>query len=186
MLLNEEKKILEVARGYIGEHEIAGNKGFVNPNFEEQMRMVKWVPPFAWCSFFVMLVWRMAYAQLNSIIEADLRILISPSATQTYNNFTKSKEYKQYVSKIPKPGALMVFQYGDTWRGHIGVVEKLLTDDWVIDVEGNTNSKGGREGLEVARIKREVDFTFKKKGLHLIGFVHPPAIKNHVVEVTYL
>lgn len=178
MNLNEERKILEVAKGYLGEHEISGNKGFVNPEFEEQMRIVGWQPPFAWCSYFTMLVWRMAYGQLNSYIEHDLRSIMSPSATATFNNFKRSPSYKRYVSKEPVPGAIIAFQYGKDWRGHIGIVETVKGKS-MICIEGNTNSKGGREGIEVARINRQLDFTFREKGLNLMGFVHPPLIDNH-------
>ena len=39
-------------------------------------------------------------------------------------------------------------------------------------MEGNTNTAGGREGIEVGRLRREVNYE-KKRGLVLRGFVYP-------------
>ena len=40
-------------------------------------------------------------------------------------------------------------------------------------VEGNTNSSGGREGIEVAQKKRKINFEPKERGLVMLGFIHP-------------
>jgi hypothetical protein len=177
--MNESKTIVEVAMGYLGQQEISGNKGFKDEAFEEKMRTVGWQPPWAWCSFFAMLVYREAYGALNSVIEADLRKLISPSATATYNNFKSSKDYKRYVSNKPTVGSLAVWRQGTGWQGHIGIVVGLNGNKEFKSIEGNTNSSGGREGIEVAIMRRLLDFTSKPTGLNLIGFINPPSVENH-------
>lgn len=176
--MNEAKTIIEQAQLYLGQQEVRGNKGFVDATFEERMRTVGWQPPWAWCAFFAMLVWREAYAQLNAYIENDLRSLMSPSATATYNNFKSSKDYKQYVSNKPQQGALIIWRQGTGWQGHIGIVESIRAKE-MICIEGNSNSQGGREGIEVGQIRRLVDFNHTPSGLNLLGFVHPPLIENH-------
>lgn len=175
----EAQRILEIAAGYVGKEEIPGNRGFHDIVFEEEMRAVGWRPPWAWCALFSTLVWRKAYGTMNSIIEAETRNLFSPSATAIYNNFRADKRYNRYVSTIPTPGSIITFRLGKGWEGHSGIVESVNGED-LICIEGNTNSQGGREGIEVARMKRKLDYNYKgAKSLNLVGFIHPPRIDNH-------
>lgn len=174
----EQIKIIDVALSYLNEREKKGNSGFYNEEFEQKMKAVGWNKGWAWCAFFAELVWREAYGQLNSVIEGDLRKLFSASATQTYNNFRISKKYKGYVSNKPEVGSLVVWRYGDGWQGHIGIVQQVRGKE-VITIEGNTNSQGGREGIEVGQMRRLVSFDSMPRRLNLLGFIHPPNIMNH-------
>lgn len=174
----EQLHIVEVGRTYLNKQEKKGNSGFYDERFEQEMIAMGWQKGWAWCAFFAELVWRKAYGSLNSVIEADLRRLFSASATQTYNNFRTNKNYKDYVSNKPEIGSLIVWRYGDGWQGHIGIVQQIRGKE-VLTIEGNTNSQGGREGIEVANHWRLIEYTHTDKGLNLLGFVHPPDILKH-------
>jgi hypothetical protein len=167
--MNEGQRIASIAKGYIGQQEVRGNKGFKDAFFEEKMKAVGWNVGEAWCATFAELVWREAYAQMNSEVEHELRSLFSSSATKTFSNFKFSK---YGVSKKPEVGSLVCFKYGKGWQGHIGIVVAINGKEMVC-VEGNTNTQGGREGIEVGEVRRILDFTSSDDKLNLLGFVNP-------------
>ena len=149
-----QKLIVNVANSYLGQQEIRGNRGFIDEVFEQKMRTVGWDTGQAWCAYFAELVWKEAYAHHNSFRIKDLNELFSGSAVRTYANFRKSNLFS--AENIPVPGALVIWQKYNgeepDWRGHIGIVVSEPDIDgkyWAI--EGNTNSAGGREGIEVAK-----------------------------------
>lgn len=167
-----QQLIVDTSTNYIGQKEIIGNLGFIDVEFQQKMEAVGWESKEAWCSYFAELVWREAYAQLNSEIEAKIRPLFNKSAVTTYNNFRRS-EFAQYVTKKAEPGSVAIFRSaGSTWQGHAGIVLMVKNSEMLL-VEGNTNASGGREGIEVARKSRLIDFSTKEKGLILIGFINP-------------
>lgn len=176
MTIND--RIIEVAKKYVGKKELKGNSGFKDKRFEEQMLAVGWEHGWAWCAVFAKLVWKLAYQMENSVIAEELDELFSPSATKTYKNFAKEKKWK--VSKTPVKGAIVIWQkYKDGkphWSGHTGLIEDLSTNNEgkvMFTIEGNGNSSGGREGIEVASLARPIDFTKHKNGLVLKGFILP-------------
>jgi hypothetical protein len=160
-------KAVEVAKKYIGEKELVNNSGFVSAEFQKKMIGVGWIKGQAWCCYFAELVWKEAYPDLRGIFDR----LFAPSATATYKNFDVDKDFT--VSKVPVPGALAVWRQGTGWQGHIGVVQEIIGDTFKC-IEGNTNSEGGREGIEVAVKNRKVDYKVGANKLNLIGFVIPP------------
>ena len=176
--MKEGEVIVSVAKKYLGQREISGNRGFECEYFEQKMKAVGWQDTHAWCAYFAELVWREAYGQMNSVIEADLRRLFSASATTTYSNFLKSTDYKKYLSNSPAIGALAVWKLGSGWQGHIGIVQQFTKKE-VTTIDGNTNASGGREGIEVAAMKRLISYNYREKALNLLGFIHPPKIDNH-------
>ena len=176
MIIND--RIIDIASKYVGKKELKGNSGFKDKRFEDQMLGVGWEHGWAWCAVFTELIWTLAYQQENSVIAESLEKIFSPSATKTYKNFAKEKKWK--VSKTPVKGAIVIWQnYRDDkphWSGHAGLVESLSTNNEgkvMFTIEGNSNSSGGREGIEVARLARPIDFTKKKNGLVLKGFILP-------------
>lgn len=72
----------EEARKYLGEREISGNLGFVDPAFEAEMKEEGWQKTWAWCCVLVRLV------SVNTFTDhvAHLRKLITPSVMQTFRN----------------------------------------------------------------------------------------------------
>ena len=169
--------IVYTAKEFIGQREISGNLGFKDEEFQELMEATGWEKGQAWCAYFAELVWKEAYKQYDISIIPQLDTLFSAGAVATYNNFRRSHIFE--MSKIPTEGALIVWQsYKEKegvirphWSGHIGIVESYYKDV-IKTIEGNTNSSGGREGIEVAEKMRDLDFTVKK-GLVLKGFVYP-------------
>ena len=155
--------IVEVAKSYLGQEEISGNKGFKNKDFEKKMKEVGFSAGQAWCAYFSELVWKEAGEDVKPF---------SASAFKTYQNYEKAG--RKGVTK-PEPGALVVWRSvvnGQLqWTGHIGIVIEAH-DDHFVTIEGNTNDKGGREGIKVALKKRSYNWK-ADKGLRLIGFINP-------------
>lgn len=169
-----EQLIVNTAKSYVGQKEKKANSGFEDRIFELKMKKESgWQAGWAWCACFVELVWSEAYAKNIGFPEkhALIKQLITPSAVTTYNNF----KAKGLVTDKPTPGALVVWRNGNGWTGHIGIViEADILKKTFQAVEGNTNDQGGREGEVVAIKTRSLDFTHKKIGLNLLGFI--PAI----------
>lgn len=99
--------------------------------------------------------------------------IFSPSAVKTYNNFITIRPKSRKL--IPSKGAMVVWQRHKngvpTWQGHIGIVSEVIDKNKFKSIEGNGNKEGGSEGKEVVEIERPLDFSVKKNGLVLLGFV---------------
>lgn len=172
-----KERILSTATRYIGFSEKPNNSGFNDADFEKRMKDVGWSKSLAWCSYFAELVWKEAYNDEPEVL-AKLDKLFSGSATATYKNFDIDPTFK--TSPTPVEGALAIYRFGVGWQGHVGIVIKVdNTDNLVVNIEGNTNSAGGREGIEVARKKRMIKPPFSKKGLNIIGYVIPIETKHY-------
>ena len=179
MIINN--KIVEVALSYEGEKELKGNSGWENKSLQDEMIISGWQKGQAWCSYLAEVVWCEAYEELSPVMVASLRSLFSANAVQTHDNFWKSNFI---TNDVPVKGALVIWKHmkgnepnfvrETQWiRGHIGIViDDNKGQETFITLEGNSNSSGGREGVEVARQTRSFDF-LKENGLQLMGFVHP-------------
>jgi hypothetical protein len=100
--------------------------------------------------------------------------LFSAGAVATYKNFLSDGTF--LVDKHCSPGAIAIWTYyvdgKETWKGHAGIVINEVCTHEFDTIEGNTNSTGGREGIEVAQKARLLDFD-ARNGLVLRGFLHP-------------
>lgn len=163
------ERILEVAASYLGQEEKSGNRGWKDPEFEAKMKAVGWQPTHSWCCYFTELVAKEAFADDEVKLKAFDR-LFQPSCTATFANFKGSSLFK--TGTEPRKGALAVWRLGDGWKGHIGVVDKVM-GNWMMTIEGNTNVAGSREGTHVMR-KRRSRWIPKTNGsgLNLIGFIY--------------
>jgi hypothetical protein len=164
------QKIVEVAKSYIGQQEISGNKGFKNTAFQKKMQDCGWQMGSAWCAYFTELVWKEAFGKSHPLY-STLDRLFSPSAVSTYSNF-KGYPNGFKAGSTPKVGSLVVWRLGNGWQGHIGIVTEIVDKSTFKTIEGNTNNAGGREGIEVAKKIRTLGMPFKAKGLNLIGFIY--------------
>lgn len=173
-LLTINDKLANIARSYIGEKEISGNKGFENSHFESLMQKMGWKKFQAWCVYFGESVWKEGYEGNEHIIK-DLDNLFSASAVQTWKNFYNSKRWES--SQDPVKGALAIWQrYKDgkkTWMGHLGIVEDYFSV-FLTTIDGNT-SGGLREGDRVDSVTRKYNRNLEN-GLNLLGFVRPKQI----------
>ena len=151
-----------IARKYIGKTEKPGNSGFNDADFQKKMEAVGWSRAMAWCAFFVELV--CCEAQPYS---TKLKELFSGSAIKTFENFKKEGK----TVEKPAVGNLIVWRHGNTWQGHIGIIDEIIDEDTVIAIEGNTNDLGGREGYIVAKRTRKLNQKYNPRGLNVEGFI---------------
>lgn len=163
-------KIVSIARGYIGQQELPGNSGFKDAEFLKKMKAIGWYPGASWCCFFYKLVWMEAYADEPDVLKL-VKKYHNGSCHETYHNYRASPEFK--VRDYPVLGAGVLFQHGKGPSGHAGVVPEIIGSYSFHSVEGNTNSTGGREGIEVyEQPNRRLHLPFSN-GLNILGFVHP-------------
>lgn len=160
--------ILRYAKSKLGKSEdgsAGNNMDFHDEEFEKDLREVGWQPGYAWC----MLLVRLSVKKGSPTIWEKVRNHFTPSVMTTYNNLIKAG-YK--VTRTPTAGAIAFWQNGDKWQGHTGLVDdKGITDKSFVCIEGNTDVRGSRDGGAVAEKTRPLDFTKKKKGLNLLGFI---------------
>lgn len=159
--------IVRIAVSYVGKEEVSGNMGWIDKAFEQRMKDVGWSPSQSWCCYFCELVAKEAAGKGTDDWKAFDK-LFQPSCTATFANFSGSEKYR--VGKLPKPGALIVWKHGQSWKGHIGIVESY-DGKTIHTIEGNTNKAGSREGTHVLRKKRAYLWT-NGPGLNLVGFIY--------------
>lgn len=172
--MTRAEKIVEIARLYIGQEEILGNKGFKDSKLQDKMILAGWQVGFAWCSLLAEIIWKQAYADKPTII-LQLNKLFSASALSTYYNFAQSKDFK--VGKEARIGALVIWKHGTdpaNHAGHLGIVTELATVQF-LSVEGNTtgDDPNMREGYVVAEKPHYYSVPISQKGLNIVGFVYP-------------
>jgi len=160
-----QRKIVQMALDFWSEREIPGNQGFEDAKFEQLMKETGWAKGQAWCVYFCELTLR----QAGYTKHADA---MSASAVTFYRDAAKHPELFT-ITQEPEPGDLVVWQYyargKAQWTGHAGIAVRNYPSQ-IIAIEGNTNSEGGREGIEVALSIRSKDRT-NTDGLRLLGFV---------------
>lgn len=171
-----QDKIISIARSYIGQTEVLGNKGFTDPSLLQKMKIAGWQPGYAWCALLAEIIWKEAYAS-NVDIQTVLTHLFSASSLSTYYNFAQSPQFK--VSQVPIPGALVIWKHGidpKKWEGHTGIVTEAAADGKSFQsVEGNTSGTDPniREGYIVAEKKHSLGLPKKATTLNIVGFVYP-------------
>lgn len=181
MIREIRNKIVEIAYSYEGKKELKGNSGFEDDFHQQELEAVGWKKGWSWCVFQAKLIWCKTYGHFDSSIIAELEKLFVPNAVQTWENFKKSKKFK--TGNNAEEGDLALFalykndkpvKNGMWTQGHAGIVTKHA-QLFFLDMEGNTNGSGGREGIEVAEMKREYPF-YEENGLRLLGFVKPKTV----------
>jgi len=173
--MSRASKIVEIATGFVGIIEKPNNQGFWNASFQKLMIAVGFYLGAPWCAFFVKLVYLQAYAD-NAGFVAIIKNCFTGGALDTYRRVKENGTFA--TGSIPKVGAIAVYQFGKTDRGHMGIViEADLTPNTIKNVEGNTNATGSREGNCVAKKLRTVSRAFKADGLNIIGYIYPFEVK---------
>lgn len=171
MLLTDiQNKIIEVANQYVGIKELKGNMGWEDKIFEAKMKKIGWYKTAPWCMFFVKLVWTQAYAELYPTDNTHILSIISSNITGgSIDSAERVKKYKDFqFSGVPQPGAIAIYRKTAT-TGH-GAIVITAGEDITVNIEGNTNGAGSRDGDKVARKNRAYK---TKSGLELLGFVIP-------------
>lgn len=175
MTINEI--IVDEARIYVGRQELPGNSGFKNPAFQKVMEKMGWKKGQSWCDYLAELAYKGGYYRAGKLdIKESLSGLFTGGAVASYRNF-KNAGWK--VSNEPVVGALVIFQKGGSWQGHVGIVSEVGVLKNGIEhfrcIEGNTTEAGSREGTTVLEKLRPLYvpnvIAFGK--LQILGFVHP-------------
>ena len=173
-----EQLIVEEAQQYIGQQEIKGNMGFKNSWFDKLMRSVGFRDTHAWCVYFCELVWHGMYKKYDERKLSDIKRIFTGGAVRTFRRFKEDQEWE--TSLMPKKGAIAIWQ---KWRngkptqyGHAAIVVDFSVNE-IMTIDGNTDAKGGREGIEVAEKVRKINYG-ETKGLVLKGFIYPQGIEG--------
>lgn len=178
------EKIKELGLKDEGKKETRGNSGWEDKELETQMIATGWMEGQSWCAYWVEKIWCSAYRDVSKDWVRVLRRIFSANAVRTFDNFWDSN-FK--TSDKPVVGAVVIwkkvrngepaFVGNSQWiSGHAGlVIDYTEGSSTFTTLEGNSNSEGGREGIEVARQIRKFDFN-KENGLQLVGFIHPKQV----------
>ncbi len=163
------KKVIEIAEKYLGQKEIWKSQkeqdlGFLDKNFQKKMTSIGWYVGAAWCAFFVRLVFLEVYTgKKREVIDK----LLSGNTQGSYKRFKDNEDKYNwyYVSKTPKIGAIVCWQYQQKkTQGHFGIV-KSVSDNGFITIEGNSNKS-------VRNVKRSFTEFNKTIGNKLVGFIN--------------
>ena len=173
-------EILVFAKSQIGQKEIKGNMGFVDPVFDMIMRRVGFEDSQAWCALFAEACYSFPTYEHKSKVFLTISDCFSANAVRTYDNFQKYGGEFFEVGKKLLTGSVVIWEKrtngepikNDIWTvGHAGIVSEVH-EDYFKSIEGNGNSSGGREGIEVVEMVRKYNY-FDKDGLCLKGFITP-------------
>ena len=131
------------------------NVGFVDSAFEAMMKAVGWKSSQAWCAYYVKLV----LMQLFSFDKEWLSKNIGGSALQNLinvQNLNKKGDKKYIAFTSGKLQVGDIFCLGIKGDGHTGIIVEILDEEknYCQTIEGNTTSKGAREGDKVKKLKR--------------------------------
>ncbi len=161
-------KIVEVAKSFVGQKEIPGNKGWEDKAFEAKMRKMGWWVTAPWCMFLCRLVWKEAYAYFYNDA-AVMSIIGSNINGSSIDSAAKVRKYKDFeFSDKPVVGAIVIWSKTKT-SGHGAIVISVNGNNFTT-VEGNTNEAGSREGDRTLIKKRSLD---TKSSMTILGFVIP-------------
>jgi hypothetical protein len=168
----------QVAERYIGKTETPNNSGFKDKTFEARMKAVGWLKSQAWCAYFAELCvveWAREIGRKD--IAALATKLFSGGSTATFKNMDiYAKANPKGILKVSTKQPVgvdfvVIFRHGTGWTGHTAVgIAGTTPPASFKTVEGNTNDAGGREGIEVARKKRNPNAPFSAKGLNIVGY----------------
>lgn len=137
--------LIEFAKQYIGTKESGGdNKGELIVLFQKALDGKAAGEP--WCMAFT----QYCIMEVEKIQNIKSKIYRSEHCLTVWN-----KSPKELRLKEPEVGCLIIWQYGDTINGHVGIVTKV-NKNTVETVEGNTGNGSGvvREGDGVYARKR--------------------------------
>lgn len=82
--------------------------------------------------------------------EAAQKISRTTPLYKTVGVLDQYNHRRQFVVMTPQPGDIFIMDLGKG-TGHTGIIESIDPDGTLHTIEGNTNSGGSREGIEVER-----------------------------------
>lgn len=155
--------VLDIARTQVGVHEEGGNNR--GPDVAAYLGSVGLDPGYAWCSAFLFWCFKAAAAKTG---------LVNP-----YPKTASSLKVWTFAEPIcrlsnPTAGAVYVLRHSPT-TGHVGIVESC-EDGVIVEISGNTNERGSREGNAVARHTGQPEVTH---GGELLGYLQFDLAAQH-------
>lgn len=162
----------EEAARYLGQREIKGNQGFVDPKFQAEMSEEGFVKGYAWCALFARVVFVNCYPEKA----VELRKLFVPGVLNTFRNF-ENAGYP--IGNLPQIDSLVCWAQVKNGKrtgfGHCGIPSMLLPNYQFKSIEGNTVTgvPGEREGVIVAENPHKLNMHVTN-GLEIMGFVQIP------------
>lgn len=159
----------EEAARYLGQREIKGNQGFVDPKFQAEMSEEGFVKGYAWCMLFARVVFVNCYPEKTE----ELRKLFVPGVLNTFKNLERAA---YLIGNLPQIDSLVCWRQmrlgKPTGFGHAGIVSELLPNYSFKSVEGNTVTgvPGEREGVMVAENTHKLNMHVTN-GLEILGFI---------------
>jgi len=139
MLPTLSETALSIAISQLGVHEQGGNNR--GPEVDQYLAAVGLAPGYSWCASFVHWCFKQAAAQLGLVNPC-------PKTAGAVRMWTLTEPICRRV--LPVSGAIYVLDHG-AGKGHAGIVEQVGGDGTLIEISGNTNAAGSREGNAVAR-----------------------------------
>ena len=175
-----KSETLQFAQSHVGYKEYPGNQGFQDKVFDTLMRQVGFENGWAWCALFAEACWSIPTYSGKSRVIANISDNFSANAVRTFDNFKNDPtgKFSIITNGLPSPGDVVIWEKrvdGDPYKkgvwtlGHAGIVESI-EEGFFKSIEGNSNSEGGREGIEVSIKTRKYNY-FDKNGLCLKGFI---------------
>lgn len=157
------EKILEIARGEIGEREFPPNSNKIKYNTAYYGREVSG-SNYAWCAVFVWWCFR----------EAGALELFYGGGKTAYCPTLKFYHKKQAVKGDYKPGDVIFFNFsGKTNAAHVGICESF-DGTYITTIDGNTGTGNEANGGAVMRRKRS------KK--YIVGAYRPAYEEDEMTE----
>ena len=112
---------------------------------EKYLKSVGLGKGYAWCMAFV--YWCVSEAAKKEACKVPL--------TKTAGVLRQWNENPSLRKTTPEAGDIFIMDFGKG-QGHTGFVEKVLGNNRIQTIEGNTNDDGSREGFEVCRRTRTI------------------------------
>jgi uncharacterized protein (TIGR02594 family) len=161
--INYNLKLIEEAKKWIGTKEDKSkgdNKGKEVEMFQRAVDGVAAGEP--WCMAFVQFCIKKIEEQYK------IQCLVFKSE-HCMTVFSKSQ---QKIVKKPQAGDLVIWRFGNTMNGHVGIIENVLSDGRLQTIEGNTSDSQSvdRNGDGVFRKNRSATGSDSMK---VVGFIRP-------------
>lgn len=165
--MTNTEKIIAVALQYVGQREKPGNTFDETTPLGRMLKKAGQKKGESWCCYFAEGV----FCEALPFAEEWFIKNFSANCGETYDNFVAAGITPR--TSNPKPGDLVIFKYFkdgvEQSSGHAGICIHVPNVSCFIDIEGNTNDEGSRQGYEVAKMKRR--YGKPNTGLRLKGFL---------------
>ena len=128
---------VKLAEVFEGIQEEPGNRGEVVNMLQKSTGAMN----AAWCVSYLVYV-------INEGLAKPLELPDIVLATASSQNLYKWAKKYEAITKVPYRGAIAVWRNGKTWTGHVGLVKKVIDQNYILTVEGNTgpSKKVNRDG----------------------------------------